>query len=139
MTKQLIEIAKEQGADMMEESGTVNVDSGEIILENEAKLKAIFDAYNAQNSEHVGEIVCDARTGHTVNIFTGDKPYPNIGTKLYTSPQTLPPEWAEYVGRLEKALNIIVLSEEPNHVADMLSTKGMAITAKQALATKPKG
>lgn len=55
------------------------------------------------------------------------------------SEKTLPPEWAEYVGRLEKALNIIVLSEEPNHVADMLSTKGMAITAKQALATKPKG
>lgn len=143
MTKQLIDIAEEQGAiKLMVDDPYFPFNKGNIIFENIAQLQATINAYNAQNSEPVAyrqhiEHTKDGITSHEfgysdIQIMQGDD-------ALYLAPQTIPPEWAEYMERIENALNIIVLSEEPNHVADMLSTKGMAITAKQALATKPKG
>lgn len=134
MMKTLIEIAKEQGA--------IVLDGIDFMQLDEAQLIATINAVNAQ-SEPVGEIVCDARTGHTVNIFTGDKPYPNIGTKLYTAPQTLPPEWAEYVGRLERTLewygneNNWFISEDKK-VSEINAGNAFSV-AQQALASKPKG
>lgn len=118
MMKTLTEIAYEQGADIMEESGTVNVDSGEIIFENEAQLQATFDAMNAQNGEFVGYGVIDRDTiiqaecseeacFNYVQFLRSSKAF-NLDemfiAKLYLAPKTLPPEWAEYVGRLEGAL-----------------------------------
>lgn len=139
MNKSVLEIAEEQGAYITNrEDGWIENDK--LLFDNEAQLIATINAYNAQVSEFVGEIVCDARTGHTVNIFTGDKPYPNIGTKLYTSPQTLPPEWAEYVERLERAL--LDAQESINRfVSDEGSTQKDFDTAdhvSNALASKPK-
>lgn len=99
-----------------------------------------INAVNAQNGEFVGEISCDARTGHTVNIFTGDKPYPNIGTKIYTAPQTMPPEWAEYVGRLEKSLEDLMSYQNgcPLPSYEKGWNEAMRLSY-QVLASKPKG
>lgn len=136
MTKSLLEIAKENGAFIVKD------EIGEDLVIPVSELQATINAYNAQNSEPVAyrqhiEHTKNGITSHEfgysdIQIMQGDD-------ALYLAPQPIPPAVAEYVGRLERALNIIVLSEEPNHVADMLSTKGMAITAKQALASKPKG
>lgn len=149
MNKTLTEIAKEQGAEITDWGDGRQHEIA--FYGGEAQLQSTINAWNGQNSGAIGEIACDARTGHTVNIFTGDKPYPNIGTKIYTAPQTLPPEWAEYVQRLESALSISnnfvksVSINHPDHEHNgepdniyELRLKAMWAT-REVLASKPKG
>lgn len=134
MTKQLIDIAKEQGAiKLMVDDPYFPFNKGNIIFENIAQLQATIDAVNAQNNAPVAyrQHIEHTKNGITSHEFGySDIQIMQVDDALYLAPQTIPPEWAEYVEMLEGTLRLA--KDNTNH-----GSINRAI--KQALATKPKG
>lgn len=143
MTKQLIDIAKEQGA--IVEYKYINKDIPKELKQltfTEAQLQATINAVNAQVSEPFTYLKFWARQypiqsepfiEHDDGFEVckkdeigddGDPAFP-----VYIAPKTLPPEWAEYVERLERALDVCKYDCNTGEVIGI---------AQEAISSKPK-
>lgn len=179
MTKQLIDIAKEQGA--IVEYKYINKDIPKELKQltfTEAQLQATINAYNAQNK---GTLECrftylidelkkllgldenymllssapiesklislleeklnaaNAQESDPVG-YVSSIPISNpaairkdknesLSIPVFAAPKTLPPEWAEYVGRLEGALDVCKYDCNTGEVIGI---------AQEAISSKPK-
>lgn len=107
MTRQLIDIAKECGAfEWYNPSNeTIVPDNGDIVFNSWDEVQAAINAVNAQNGEPVYQYL----SGDGWKDCTKERYDDRTSSKriVYLAPQTLPPEWAEYVGRLEGAFTVI--------------------------------
>lgn len=71
---------------------------GEVTLDEIVKFGEIIQIQaqpTPSQSEPVGEIACDERTGHCLNLLAYGK-YPTIGTELYTKPQPTPSQSEQF-------------------------------------------
>lgn len=105
MNKLLTDIVKEQGALTAEESTSewdgYPLEKGNIVFENEAQLRATIDAVNAQMGNPVGYV--SSLPISNPAAIRKDK-NEALYIPLFAAPQTLPPEWAEWIELIEGAL-----------------------------------
>lgn len=126
--KTLIEIATEI-------FGTVLINRNEYFELDEGGLKELVNAVNAQNSEIYGYVdIQYLGDGYRIiyvddnsnSRYTNDRFLP-----LYTTPKTLPPEWAKWIELIEGALE--------DECGGRCNAENNPCWARELLLSKPKG